>query len=581
MSLLRWKRWILATRLTGWQPAPLALLLLVLPLQSIGAPINSIIDLQVEKESTTIRYKDSRGRSHVIDVVNPNPRVNVWYVVEHSIGKRTTTYHLQNPDPERLTLALEEGFPTGLLLSRAGVIRECELWGPHGQGPIAKARKGGRPFAPLCEGQVYLRNKTKGRQTSLEKVTDFLRDNVWGGEKVIGLVKETVMKDAFLEQADTEKTDGAQGRAASLTGPASAQLAPAYADAVVRPKTLGIEAEGVEDGYQLGRWYSAKHAKGVFVSVMKPGTIAKSVVEAGQKRAKKLDKIEAKALAYLVAFDLSQLDMGFALGTQHPRVDWSPRVPGRSRKGGYRSGPDGIGSSKPLTRTGLVPPGSAGRAVATFTGGFKRRHGGFKYGELAKVNRGSHYGFIEEGILFSQLRPDLATLLVRNNGNVEMKTWKEGESIADIRYARQNGVPIVERDPQLGVSIPGALVGRWGPGNWSGSSEGKLRTLRAGLCLQDSGPQSFLLYGYFSSATPSAMARVFQSYGCGYGMKLDMNALEHTYLAVYHQQDDALKVEHLVDGMKVLDRASKGKVLPRFLGVPDNRDFFYLMHRGT
>ena len=57
--------------------------------------------------------------------------------------------------------------------------------------------------------------------------------------------------------------------------------------------------------------------------------------------------------------------------------------------------------------------------------------------------------------------------------------------LARIRYARQNGVPLVEPDPATGAPAPGALVAKWGPGNWSGSAGGELRALRAGACLQE------------------------------------------------------------------------------------------------
>jgi hypothetical protein len=75
------------------------------------------------------------------------------------------------------------------------------------------------------------------------------------------------------------------------------------------------------------------------------------------------------------------------------------------------------------------------------------------------------------------------------------------------------------------------------------------------------------------------MARVFQAYGCRYAMHLDMNALEHTYLALYVRKGSSIIVEHLIEGMAQLDKASGGRVVPRFLGYPDNRDFFYLVQR--
>jgi hypothetical protein len=40
-------------------------------------------------------------------------------------------------------------------------------------------------------------------------------------------------------------------------------------------------------------------------------------------------------------------------------------------------------------------------------------------------------------------------------------------------------------------------------------------------------------------------------------------------------------VEHLIEGMAVLDRQSQGELAPRFLSFPDDRDFFYLTRRGS
>ena len=108
----------------------------------------------------------------------------------------------------------------------------------------------------------------------------------------------------------------------------------------------------------------------------------------------------------------------------------------------------------------------------------------------------------------------------------------------------------------------------------------KLRTIRSGIALQSSGRKRFLIYAVFSDATPSAMARVFQAYQCRYAMLLDMNALEHTYLALYRRPGSQLIVDHLISGMNQVEKSDSGEAVPRFLGYPDNRDFFYLMRRN-
>ena len=123
-------------------------------------------------------------------------------------------------------------------------------------------------------------------------------------------------------------------------------------------------------------------------------------------------------------------------------------------------------------------------------------------------------------------------------------------------------------------------MNRWGPGNWSGSEDSKLRTIRSGAALQWSGGKRFLIYAVFSDATPSAMARVFQAYQCRYGMLLDMNALEHTYLAIYRRAGSQVYVDHLISGMSQVEKSGANGPVPRFLAYPDNRDFFYVMRRN-
>jgi hypothetical protein len=246
-------------------------------------------------------------------------------------------------------------------------------------------------------------------------------------------------------------------------------------------------------------------------------------------------------------------------------------------------GPDGIDSVRPLIPTGMIPRGDRARAVAAFAGGFKRYHGAFKYGDLALRNHGSHYGFVQEGVVLSKLQPGLSTLYVLRDGSVHMHAWTEADNVglAEVRYARQNGVPLVERDPVGGGPIPGALVNRWGPGNWSGSAQESLRTVRAGACVQRAPQTEYLIYAYFSNATPSAMARVFQAYGCEHAMQLDINAPILTYLAIYAASEGGGEpsVQYLVQAMSEADQKVQGRLVPRFLGLPDNRDFFYLMRR--
>ena len=157
-----------------------------------------------------------------------------------------------------------------------------------------------------------------------------------------------------------------------------------------------------------------------------------------------------------------------------------------------------------------------------------------------------------------------------SDGAVTVKTWTPSDEaqLARVRYARQNGVPLIEFDPAHGASTPGNLVNLWGPGNWSGSANEDLRTLRAGLCLQENGSHRFLIYGYFSSATPSAMARVFQGITaatpCNPTSMHRSIRISHSTCATANER----LIEHLVDSMQEVDRKAGNRLRPAFWPSP-------------
>jgi len=86
---------------------------------------------------------------------------------------------------------------------------------------------------------------------------------------------------------------------------------------------------------------------------------------------------------YLIAFDLDRFDLGFAVGTEHPRVDWSDRVPD-AVKDPRLPGPDpaesnlvpvlpwmpivGLGLGLGLAAVGLLLLWVGGPAAAAVTG---------------------------------------------------------------------------------------------------------------------------------------------------------------------------------------------------------------------
>lgn len=503
-----------------------------------------------------------------------HPGVNRWYLLEIvAEGGATQSFHFENADADTWTFTLGDGAAPGLVVSGMGSDETCVPW--EGEPSVlATASASGLPYAPLCGQKIYLRNKVSGSRTNREAVSDFLRENVVFGDKLVNLIKGTFFEDAFLENAETVE-DGDSGDAVAALGRANLDRQP-----VMRPN-MSIEVLGAEGGMEAGAWYAVEGNEGVYSSVMKPAYIANDILSE-RNGANWLDGVEQNADVYLVAFDLSKFEIGYELGTDHPGLGWSSR-PSRSGNDWQLAGPDGFNRPDPLVRNGMLSPSLTSRAVAAFAGGFKRDHGAYRFSDYATFNRGHHYGFLSNGVTFSRLIPNLATMYITLDGEVGMKTWTEAdnEMVPNLMYARQNGVAVVTRDPETGKPVPGDRVSSWGGGNWSGSADAQLRTLRAGMCLRTAGGRQFLLYAYFSSVTPSAMARVFQSYDCDYAMLLDMNSPELTYLAVYKQNasGDGLEPMHLNRYMAESDPWGDDGRIPRFVGFADNRDFFYILRK--
>lgn len=496
-----------------------------------------------------------------------NPNINAWFVLETGAGRARAQWHLENAAPDLFTVSLGDGGDRLTIASNAGTVT-CTPW----DGALDAARGAGLPYAPICEGRIFLRNRGSGSRTMRESVTDFLRSYVPFGEDLITLIKGTLYEDAFLQTSLVVDADEA-GAAVAALGGANLRRAAAM-QTQMRMEMIGTSGGRMD----AGAWYAVADAPGIYASVVQPGMVHPDILNR-RGEANALDGVENNADVYLFAYDLSRFELRYETGTDHPAVGWSPRpsVPRRL------PGPDGFADLTPLAMTGMLNPVLTDRVAAIFAGGFKREHSAFRSGPMAGFNQGHHYGFIVHGTVLSRLQPGLATIIAMDDGSVQMRTWSEGDTmlLPRISFARQNGVPIIEPGPD-GAPRAGDNVRSWMGGNWSGSAEAQLRTLRSGACLREADGRRFLIYGVFSSATPSGMTRTFQSYGCDYAMLLDMNALDLTYAAVYARRPGAegFEVLHLDQRMADSDSRSRdGTLRARFVEFSDSRDFIYLLRR--
>ena len=498
-----------------------------------------------------------------------NPYVNAWFVLETGEGRSARSWHLENAAPELFTVSLGEDGRTLTIESEAGTT-VCTPW----EGELEAARQSNLPYAPICDQRLFLRNRGSGSRTTREAVTDFLRSYVPFGESLINVIKDTLYEDAYLTSAQT-MDEAEAGSVVAALGQADLRSHPVMRSNL-RVDLVGAEATQME----AGSWYAVQNAPGIYASVVQPGMVSQAVLNV--PGANGLDGVENRSDVHMFAFDLSRFDLRYEIGTDHPQVDWSPRPSGAGRDYSL-PGPDGFGTLDPLQMTGMLNPIFIDRVAGIFAGGFKRDHGAWRLTDFAYTNHGHHYGFVVNGVVLSRLQPGLATVYVLQDGSVHMETWSEDMDflLPHIRFARQNGTPVIEPNAE-GVGVPGAQVRSWMGGNWSGSAEAQLRTLRSGLCEREVDGRQILIYAVFMSVTPSGMARTFQAYHCDYAMLLDMNSLDLTYSAVYAREPGSptFTIEHLDRRMAESDsRHRDGTPMGRFIEFSDNRDFFYLLRR--
>ena len=191
-------------------------------------------------------------------------------------------------------------------------------------------------YAPLCDNRLYLRNPAKGYRTSLEATAEFLRKQVLGGEEVIILFHH-LLENRYRETGEMHPGEeggaGAVGREMQGALPLPAMIDSKYANIVLTPSDLGLTLDTSENaGVLPGAWYPARGNPGIYVSIIEPELIGAAILENHRATVNALDHVEGPALCYLVAFDLDRFDLAYALGTEHPAVDWSEHIQPRIKR---------------------------------------------------------------------------------------------------------------------------------------------------------------------------------------------------------------------------------------------------------
>jgi hypothetical protein len=187
------------------------------------AEAQTVVELQPGRHSDAVPLHDAQGHAGRLMLTQLHPRSNAWLLLTLQApalpGQATTqTYHLENADPAGQQVLLDPALPGQLRLSGRDGVTDCGLWPGRA---LAQAAASRLPYAPLCGGQLYLRNAVTGHRSTLEATTEFLRDHVWGGERIVGFVKREFYRDAFVERAGSAP-DAAAAQPAAPPEPAGA-----------------------------------------------------------------------------------------------------------------------------------------------------------------------------------------------------------------------------------------------------------------------------------------------------------------------------------------------------------------------
>jgi hypothetical protein len=543
---------------------------------SLSDATNAFLQLQKYREVATASYRDSSTRKATL--VNLNSNINTWYILAIDGSDNRTTTHNILATSDNLRLQLNPDAPELLIAGHSRDTYSCNI-GQEISWVYRSRDKRRSTYIPICNHLLFIVIKQDGFRTMKERGAEVLR---WlagdAGEQVINEVKERFFQDKYLVKEQTEELAELTEAALNNSPLPRAVLQNRYLHSTIPTRHLGLRTRNSEQRLLAGEWYPLENYPDIYTSMITPGMVSREIQASHRDRVNHLDGIEKTATVFLMSFSLNRYTLGWGHGTDHPGVGWSPRARNIKKDNPY--GPDGFNSMAPLIPIGHVPPFVWPKTIGTFSAGFQKRHGAFKYGKLSTFNKAHHYGFMEHGVLLVSPSEGLASVIMYKDGRVELKRWtaEDNKSLPHIRHLRQNGVPLIHRD-ENGQGIPGIWVRHWSRGNWSGSANKELRAPRGAACLIETPRENYLAYAFFSSATPSAMARVFQSYGCSFAIHLDLNSPGQAYASLFKTRgnDGSIDIELLMKTMHAYmggDRAS-----PRYFIKPDYKDFFYIMKR--
>ena len=99
------------------------------PAKPEAAGPNTILDLQPFRQTSSNRIRSGKGMQGTAKLVNLNPAVNAWYVLEVNWqGGSKSFYHLENPKPRSQKLLLDPKYSSGIDIVEGNAHHLCDLF---------------------------------------------------------------------------------------------------------------------------------------------------------------------------------------------------------------------------------------------------------------------------------------------------------------------------------------------------------------------------------------------------------------------------------------------------------------------
>ena len=231
------------------------------------------------------------------------------------------------------------------------------------------------------------------------------------------------------------------------------------------------------------------------------------------------------ALAAIVAFDLSQINLHYVLGSEEPSLPEGPR---------------GIGFMDADDK-------ASGGLLATFNGGFMGTHGA--------------YGAMADGLEALPAKNGYATVTIGEDGTVRIGEWGANVKPDGGSYAawRQNA-RLITQNGRISERIYNGSAATWGS-----SIEGDVVTWRSALGINANNEVLYFVAG--PSLSMPALADVLTAVRAHNSLLLDINESWVHFAAIQHEDNKPIAKPLLPEGMET--------AVDRYLRQ-SARDFFYV-----